>query len=108
MPMSSHSHNPNDRELKTFRRLTENERVRELIDHWEQLRQLGTALSVEELCSDCPELVDEVREWVSALKATDWLCEAEPESVIAAAVEPGKPPEGSQTACGASQRQSLP
>ena len=68
-----------------------NERVRDLVDRWEQLRQVGVAATAEELCGDCPDLVDEMREWVSALKATDWLCDAETGSETDTAAARGEP-----------------
>jgi len=50
-----------------------NDRVQELLERWDDLRKQGNELSAEELCQDCPELVDEVRRCIEALKATNWL-----------------------------------
>ena len=68
-----------------------NERIRELVDRWEELRHLGVAATVEELCVDSPELADEMREWVRALKATDWLCDADTAGEIATTAEKSQP-----------------
>ena len=50
-----------------------NERVHELLEQWESLREQGQEALVEDLCRDCPELVNELRRRITALKATDWL-----------------------------------
>ncbi len=49
------------------------DRIQELLERWDALRHQGEPLSAEELCEDCPELVDEVRRRIEALKATNWL-----------------------------------
>jgi len=49
------------------------ERLRALIDRWEDLREAGAEPSVEELCGDCPELAGQLRDWIETLKASDWL-----------------------------------
>ncbi len=36
-------------------------RIRRLLDHWRELLALGQPVSAEELCRDCPELLDELR-----------------------------------------------
>ncbi len=51
----------------------QDDRIQELLERWDDLRQQGEELSVEELCRDCPELADEVRRRIEALKATNWL-----------------------------------
>lgn len=50
-----------------------NERVQELLEQWESLREQGQDVSVDDLCRDCPDLVNELRRRVTALKATEWL-----------------------------------
>jgi serine/threonine-protein kinase len=45
------------------------ELVSELLLRWEELRECGQAVSAEELCRDCPDLVDEVRRRIAALEA---------------------------------------
>jgi eukaryotic-like serine/threonine-protein kinase len=44
-------------------------RIDSLIERWDELRRRGTPLAIEDLCSDCPELVAEVRRRLAALKA---------------------------------------
>jgi serine/threonine-protein kinase len=46
-------------------------RVNDLLECWEELRERGTPPSVEELCADCPELLEEVRRRIAALQAMD-------------------------------------
>jgi hypothetical protein len=53
--------------------MTPEDRIQELLEKWDDLRKLGQELSAEELCQDCPELLDEVRKRIEALKATNWL-----------------------------------
>src|SRR5262245_16949067 len=43
-----------------------------LIDHWERSRELGQDLPAEELCRDCPELLEELRHKIHALMAAQW------------------------------------
>jgi tetratricopeptide (TPR) repeat protein/tRNA A-37 threonylcarbamoyl transferase component Bud32 len=45
------------------------ERIDSLIDRWEDLERCGTPLTIEDLCSDCPELATEVRRRIALLKA---------------------------------------
>ncbi len=44
---------------------------RDLLSIWEERRESGNSVSAEELCLDCPELVDEVRWQIRALEAVD-------------------------------------
>src|SRR5262249_61810868 len=46
-------------------------RVDALIDRWEEMQEHGTPLTIEALCSDCPELVVEVRRRLGSLKEKD-------------------------------------
>jgi serine/threonine protein kinase len=46
-------------------------RIDDLIDRWEELHAQGTRLTIEELCSDCPELVAEVRRRIAILRDVD-------------------------------------
>lgn len=46
-------------------------RISELLLRWEELRERGEAIAVEELCRDCPELVGQLREQVAALGQID-------------------------------------
>jgi serine/threonine protein kinase len=42
-----------------------------LLSRWQDARQRGTPSSVEELCTDCPELVEELRRRIEALHVVD-------------------------------------
>jgi len=55
--------------------MTDDDRLWELLDKWEQLRSAGNDPAVEDICAECPELIDRVREYIAALKATDWMCQ---------------------------------
>src|SRR5262245_56011933 len=44
------------------------DRVEDLLLRWEELSERGEPVSPEELCRDCPELLDELRRRVSALQ----------------------------------------
>jgi serine/threonine protein kinase/tetratricopeptide (TPR) repeat protein len=46
-------------------------RIDSLVGRWEELRDHGTPLTIEELCADRPELVAEVRRRITALQAMD-------------------------------------
>jgi serine/threonine-protein kinase len=45
--------------------------VSELLLRWQGGRQRGEAISAEELCAGCPELLDEVRRRIAALQSMD-------------------------------------
>lgn len=49
------------------------EKVADLLERWEELADQGQELSVEELCQDKPELVEELRWRIAALKKTSWV-----------------------------------
>src|SRR5262249_15679040 len=51
-------------------------RLLELVLRWEELRQAGQSLPVEELCEDCPELLPALQERLEALQAMDALLAA--------------------------------
>ena len=51
--------------------MTDETRLNELLDRWEDLRQRGTAPSPESLCVDSPELADELRRRLEALGDVD-------------------------------------
>src|SRR5262245_39775162 len=46
-------------------------RVDALIDRWEEMQEQGTPQTIEALCSDCPELVPEVRRRIGVLREMD-------------------------------------
>jgi serine/threonine protein kinase len=47
--------------------MTTDTRVPDLLQRWHELRQQGQTLSAEELCRDCPELIDEVQRQLPTL-----------------------------------------
>src|SRR6516225_7718464 len=52
------------------------DRVEDLLLRWEELSERGESVTPEELCRDCPELLDELRHRIRALKAVDQAFEA--------------------------------
>ena len=46
-----------------------------LIDRWEQLSEQGEDVSAEELCRDCPELLEPLKRRIHARRATAWMDE---------------------------------
>ncbi|MBY0523630.1 MAG: protein kinase [Gemmataceae bacterium] len=67
------------------------DRLWDALARWEELYQQGQDTSAEELCRDCPELVDMLKDRIWALKRTAWLTKK--------ADDEGPPPEvaGDQT-----------
>jgi WD40 repeat protein/tRNA A-37 threonylcarbamoyl transferase component Bud32 len=51
--------------------MTDEERLEELLDRWEQTREDGSRPSPEELCRDCPELLEVFRERLRRLAFVD-------------------------------------
>jgi serine/threonine protein kinase len=49
--------------------MTSAEQISELLLRWDDLREQGRHLSAEELCQDCPDLLEEVRRQIRALEA---------------------------------------
>ena len=45
------------------------ERLGDLLLRWEELGEQGQAVTAEELCRDCPELLDGLRRRIQALQA---------------------------------------
>ncbi|MDY0170642.1 MAG: serine/threonine-protein kinase [Thermoguttaceae bacterium] len=52
-------------------------RLAELLERWEELRHQGHEVDVGDLCHDCPELADALRDRIRALQAMDWLLESD-------------------------------
>src|SRR5215472_11850631 len=52
------------------------DRVEDLLLRWEELSERGESVTPEELCRDCPELLDELRRRVRALQALNPALEA--------------------------------
>ena len=53
--------------------MADDARLQELLDRWEELRERGQPVPIEELCRDCPELLATARAQVHALEAMGWL-----------------------------------
>jgi len=53
--------------------MSTDERVLDLLQRWEELRQRGNELSAEELCADCPELREEVARRLHQLRGLGQL-----------------------------------
>jgi len=51
--------------------MSSDDRVDALVSRWEHLREQGAPVSTEDLCRDCPELLDEVRRRLAALASMD-------------------------------------
>jgi len=49
------------------------DRLQQLVELWDDLRKQGREPRPEDLCKDCPELLQELRQRIAALKATNWL-----------------------------------
>ena len=66
-------------------------RVEQLVEIWENARSKGRDLPVEELCRDCPELIDEVRQRIQCLGSIAWLGSEAVQATIELSAEPGGP-----------------
>ena len=49
------------------------DRIADLLLRWEEEREMGNDLSIDQLCAECPELRDEVEQKVEALKRMAWM-----------------------------------
>jgi serine/threonine protein kinase len=49
------------------------ELLSERLLRWQELRQQGQPVAAEELCGDCPEMIEEVRQQIQALEAMEAL-----------------------------------
>ena len=47
--------------------MTPDDRIDEIMFRWEEARQQGRVLSAEELCAECPDLMDELRRRIKAV-----------------------------------------
>ena len=64
-------------------------KVRGLLLRWEELRDQGREVSVEELCKDFPDLIEELREQIKALKALDPVLQTRKNYDTSPSFEPG-------------------
>jgi hypothetical protein len=53
--------------------MTDEERIADLLLTWEEARERGNAITAEELCRGCPELLDTVRDRIRLLEKTAWM-----------------------------------
>ncbi len=53
--------------------MTGEDPVADLLQRWEEAKERGRDIPVEELCGGRPELEAPVREGIEALKKVDWL-----------------------------------
>ncbi|MCZ2344394.1 MAG: serine/threonine protein kinase [Bacteroidales bacterium] len=76
--------------------MTDTDRIAELLLDWEDRREHGIDVPVEELCRDCPHLIPELARRINALKATTWLTRGDddPPSETPAPVTPPPLPLG--------------
>jgi WD40 repeat protein len=51
--------------------MSDEDRLTQLVLEWEELRQSGRSAPIEEVCRDCPELVEPLRQRVCALEAME-------------------------------------
>lgn len=51
--------------------MTDDSRLAELLDEWEDAQEEGREVTPEQLCADCPELLDEVKRRIQALREID-------------------------------------
>src|SRR6516165_2867393 len=51
--------------------MSSSERLSELLLHWRELQQQGKEPAPEEVCADCPELVDELKRRIEAIRAME-------------------------------------
>ena len=50
-----------------------NDKVQQMLELWDDLRKQGREPSPEELSRNDPEVLDDLRKRIDALKATNWL-----------------------------------
>ncbi len=56
--------------------MTDDDEVADMLVTWEEARERGEPITAEELCRDCPELIEAVRERVRLLENAGWLDES--------------------------------
>jgi Protein kinase domain len=70
---------------------TTDERLWDILADWEGRYRQGEDIPAEELCRDCPELLDELKGHIHALKGMNWLLKPDPENDLLTAEEPSLP-----------------
>ncbi len=54
--------------------MSDQERLDELLDRWEESMERGLPITAEELCADCPDLLPRLKEQIEALRSMDaWM-----------------------------------
>ena len=51
--------------------MTDDPRLVELLDEWEEAQEEGCEVSPEQLCDDCPELLEELQRQIQILRGFD-------------------------------------
>lgn len=59
--------------------MSDEDKTADILLTWEESRERGTAVSVEELCRNCPELLDVVRERTRLLESAGWMTGVAPQ-----------------------------
>jgi hypothetical protein len=59
--------------MNTNQTQTDDDRLWDALARWEEAFQQGRDLPAEELCRDCPEILDQLKDRIWALKRTAWM-----------------------------------
>jgi len=53
--------------------VSDDSRLDQLLERWEDLREQGREISAEELCRECSDLLEALKRRIACLKSMDWL-----------------------------------
>ncbi|MBY0460027.1 MAG: protein kinase, partial [Gemmataceae bacterium] len=53
--------------------MTDDDKIADLLLSWEEARERGESITAEELCRECPELLDAVRDRIRLLGNAGWM-----------------------------------
>ena len=53
--------------------MSDEDRLADLLIQWEEILESGRDVSAEELCHDCPQLIEQLARRIKALKSTAWM-----------------------------------
>lgn len=53
--------------------MTDEDRLADLLLQWDEILEQGREVPAEELCRDCPHLIDELSRRIQAMRATSWM-----------------------------------
>jgi len=70
---------------------TDDPRLWDVLACWEERYRHGEDIPAEELCRECPELLNELKGHIRALKGMNWLLKPDTESDLLTADEPNLP-----------------